>query len=51
MVYSLKSRLIKYLLISLILAFFAIPLSMLCLYDCRFVAPQKVASVLLFFFR
>ncbi|MBP1720177.1 MAG: hypothetical protein H6Q43_3615, partial [Deltaproteobacteria bacterium] len=29
MVYSLKSRLIKYLLLALIFAFFAIPVSML----------------------
>jgi hypothetical protein len=42
---------IKLLLIALIFAFFAIPVSMLCLYDCRFIAPQKAASVLLFFFR
>jgi hypothetical protein len=51
MVHSIKSRLIKYLLIFLILAFFAIPVSMLCFYDCRFIAPQKAASILLFFFR
>ena len=51
MVYSIKSRMIKYLLIAFILAFFAIPVSMLCLYDCRFIAPQKAASILLFFFR
>jgi len=49
--HSLKSRLIKYLLIALICAFFAIPVSMLCLYECRFIAPQKVGSILLFFFR
>jgi hypothetical protein len=24
---------------------------MLCLYECRFIAPQKVGSILLFFFR
>ncbi|MBP1719144.1 MAG: hypothetical protein H6Q43_2582 [Deltaproteobacteria bacterium] len=51
MVYSIKTQLIKYLLIGLIFAFFAIPLSMLYLYDCRFIAPQKAASILLFFFR
>jgi hypothetical protein len=51
MVYSLRSRFIKYLLIVLIFAFFAIPVSMLCLYECRFFAPQKAASILLFFFR
>jgi hypothetical protein len=51
MVYSLKNRLIKYLLLALIFAFFAIPVSMLCLYECRFIAPQKVGSILLFFFR
>jgi len=51
MVYSIKNRLIKYLLIALILAFFAIPISMFCLHECRVFAPQKAASVLLFFFR
>jgi hypothetical protein len=51
MVHSLKSRLTKYLLIALILAFFAIPISMLCLYDCRFIVPEKAGSILLFFFR
>ena len=51
MVHSLKSRLIKYLLIALIFAFFAIPVSMLCLYDCRFIVPQKASSILLYFFR
>jgi hypothetical protein len=51
MVPSIKHRLIKYLLIALILAFFAIPVSMLSLYDCRFIVPQKAASLLLFFFR
>ena len=51
MVYSIKSRLIKYLLLALIFAFFAIPISIFCLYDCRFIAPQKAASILLFFFR
>jgi hypothetical protein len=49
--HSLRSRLIKYLLIALIFAFFAIPISMLCLHDCRFIASQKVGSILLFFFR
>ena len=49
--HSLKSRLIKYLLIALICAFFAIPVSMLCLHDCRFIVPQKAASILLIFFR
>jgi hypothetical protein len=49
--HSLKSRLIKYLLIALICAFFAIPVSMLCLHDCRYIASQKIGSILLFFFR
>jgi len=24
---------------------------MLCLYDCRYIVPQKAASILLYFFR
>jgi hypothetical protein len=51
MVQSLKSRLIKYMLVALILAFFAIPITTFCIYDCRYIVPQRVASVLLFFFR
>ena len=51
MAHSIKHRLIKYLLIALILAFFAIPVSVLCLYECRFIVPEKAGSILLFFFR
>jgi len=51
MVRSLKSRVIKYLLVALIIAFFAIPITTFCLYDCRYIVPHRVASVLLFFFR
>ena len=51
MVHSIKHRFIKYVLIALILAFFAIPVSILYFYDCRFIAPQKAGSILLFFFR
>jgi len=51
MVQSLKSRLIKYILVALILAFFAIPLTMVCLFDCRYIIPNRIGSILLFFFR
>jgi len=48
---SLRSRLMKYFLIALIVAFFAFPLTMICFFDWRYIAPHKAASVLLFFFR
>lgn len=51
MVHSIISKLLKYLLIALIFAFFAIPVTALVLYDCRFIASEKAASILLFFFR
>jgi hypothetical protein len=51
MVQSLRTRLIKFSLLALIFAFFAIPLTMVCLFECRYIVPKRVASVLLFFFR
>ncbi len=38
-------------LLALIVAFFAIPISTLCLFDCKLFPAKKIASVLLFFFR
>lgn len=45
-----RARLFRYLLLFLIAAFFAIPISALYLFDCK-LYPKKIASVLLFFFR
>ncbi len=51
MYHSLRARLIKYLLIALIVVFFAIPLSIVCFSEWHYSIPHKAASVLLFFFR
>ncbi len=48
---SLKERVTLYALMSLILWFFAIPLVAYCFFDIKPHIPQKIASVLLFFFR
>jgi hypothetical protein len=47
----LKERITRYILIALIIGFFAIPLTLVCFFDCKFYAPKKIASILLFFFR
>lgn len=46
-----KEKLIQYILIALIIGFFAIPLAALCLFDCKIFQLQKIGSLLLFFFR
>ena len=51
MVASQKEKITIYILIGLIIAFFAIHLTAVCLFDCRIYAAQKIAHVLLFFFR
>ncbi len=51
MVVSLKERVIRYILIALIIGFFAIPLASLCWMDCKFFPAKRIASILLFFFR
>ena len=51
MVAPLKKKITLYILIALIIGFFAIPLVTLCLVDCTFNPPKQVASILLFFFR
>jgi len=48
---ALKQRVTKYILIALIMGFFATPLIAFCLFDCKFYASKKIASILLFFFR
>jgi len=48
---SLKEKVILYVLMSLVLWFFAIPVVAYCFLDCKPFIPKKVASVLLFFFR
>ncbi len=48
----IKVRIIHFVLITLIVGFYAIPLTALCLFDCRFYTVKKIASIfLLFFFR
>jgi len=47
----LKEKVILYAIMGLIVWFFAIPLVAYCFFDCKPYIPQKVASVLLFFFR
>jgi len=51
MVTSHGERVTRYTLLALIIGFFVIPLVMMCFFDCRFYAPKKAASILLFFFR
>jgi len=51
MVASLKSKIIRYVLVALIIGFFAIPLAAVCLFDCKFYPAQRIASILLFFCR
>jgi 2-iminoacetate synthase ThiH len=48
-----KNRLAHYLLLVLIVVFFVIPLTTICFFDCNyyFRAPQKIASIILIFFR
>jgi hypothetical protein len=47
-----KEKIINYILIALITAFFMIPLFLVCFFECNFDPPaKKIASVLLFFFR
>ncbi len=48
-----KNRLIHYLLLALILVFFVIPLSAVCLFDCnfRFHTPSRIASTVTAVFR
>ncbi|NWF53389.1 MAG: hypothetical protein HXY45_01185 [Syntrophaceae bacterium] len=48
---SLKEKVTLYALMGLILWFFAIPLVAYCFFECKPYIPQKMASVLLFFFR
>ena len=47
----LKTNLIHYLLIGLIIGFFAIPLTAVCLFDCKFNPARELASIFLLFFR
>lgn len=51
MIASLKVRIIRYILIALIIGFFAIPVAAVCWLDCKYYGPKKIASFLLFFFR
>ncbi len=46
-----KERIIHYLLVTLMVGFFVIPLATLCWVDCKTFASQRIASILLFFFR
>lgn len=46
-----KDKLIRYILLALIIGFFAIPLVALCLFDRKIFQLQKIGSLLLFFFR
>ena len=48
---TLKISLSHYLLIALIICFFSILFITPCLFNCKFTPPQKVASILLVFFR
>lgn len=51
MVATLKEKMMRYVLLSLIAGFFGIPLMAYCFFDCRIIFPKRAASVLLFFFR
>ncbi len=51
MIESAKGRFLRYFLMILIAGFFVIPAFTLCFFDCKFFAPKKIASILLFFFR
>jgi hypothetical protein len=51
MIVSLKERVIRYILIALIIGFFAIPLASLCWMDYKFFPAKRIASLLLFFLR
>ena len=48
---SLKSQMIRYFLLALIIGFFVFPVFTLGFFDCKFFVPKKAASILLFFFR
>ncbi len=42
---------VRYILIALIIGFFAMPIAAVCFLDCKVYAAKKMAHVLLFFFR
>jgi hypothetical protein len=46
-----REKLIRIILLFLILGFFVIPFVALCLFDCKIFPSQKIASLLVFFFR
>ena len=46
-----KTRFIHYLLITLIIGFFVIPIFAYCAFDCKIYPAHKIASILLVFFR
>jgi len=46
-----KEKLIYYLLITLIISFFVIPVLALCLYECKVFPYQRIVSFFFFFFR
>jgi hypothetical protein len=48
---SMKHRLLGYILIALITAFFLIPVVTFCFFDCKFFTSPLIASILLIFFR
>ena len=47
----MKHRLLGYILIALIIAFFLIPVVSFCFFDCKFFFSPKIPSILLIFFR
>jgi len=47
----LRERITKYILISLIITFFAIPLAALCLFNCKIFKLEKIPSLFLFLFQ
>ena len=47
----MKRRLVEYILIALIIAFFLIPVVSFCFFDCKFFFSPKIASFLLIFFQ
>jgi hypothetical protein len=48
---SMKHRLLGYILMALIIAFFLVPVASLFFFDCQFFFAPKIASILLIFFR
>jgi hypothetical protein len=49
---SWKGKIVSYILVALIAAFFVVPLVLVCFFDCNFNPPaKKIAHVLLLFFR